>query len=132
MDYIDIKERTLRKVPGYDKLVEFGVLTSFAYPLEDEGLGEVVVATTRVETMLGDTAIAVHPDDKRYSRLHGKFAIHPFNGRRIPIICDAILVDPEFGTGAVKVKVNLALNLFLSRMYRNLDLSLAPADHPGP
>lgn len=132
MDYIDIKERTLRKVPGYDKFVEFGVLTSFAYPLEDEELGEVIVATTRVETMLGDTAVAVHPDDKRYHRLHGKFAIHPFNGRRIPIICDAILVDPEFGTGAVKVKVNLALNLFLFRMYIYFDLSFVPADHPSP
>ncbi|KAM1253883.1 hypothetical protein FF1_041847 [Malus domestica] len=102
VDYIDVKERTLLKVPGYENPVEFGVLTSFAYPLE-EGLGEIVVATTRVETMLGDTAIAVHPNDERYQHLHGKHAIHPFNGRRIRIICDAILVDPEFGTGAVKI-----------------------------
>ncbi|XP_068331229.1 valine--tRNA ligase, mitochondrial 1-like [Pyrus communis] len=102
VDYIDVKERTLLKVPGYENPVEFGVLTSFAYPLE-EGLGEIVVATTRVETMLGDTAIAVHPNDERYQHLHGKHAVHPFNGRRICIICDAILVDPEFGTGAVKI-----------------------------
>ncbi|KAF4384717.1 hypothetical protein F8388_004024 [Cannabis sativa] len=102
VEYEDIKERTLRKVPGYEKPVEFGVLTSFAYPLEED-LGEIVVATTRVETMLGDTAIAVHPDDERYRHLHGKFAIHPFNGRRIPIVCDGILVDPKFGTGAVKI-----------------------------
>ncbi|CAN1299052.1 Valine--tRNA ligase, mitochondrial 1 [Linum perenne] len=86
----------------YDKPVEFGVLTSFAYPLEGD-LGEIVVATTRVETMLGDTAIAVHPDDERYKHLHGKFAVHPFNGRKLPIICDGILVDPNFGTGAVKI-----------------------------
>lgn len=99
---MDIKERTLLSVPEYEHPVEFGILTSFAYPLEG-GLGEIVVATTRVETMLGDTAIAIHPDDKRYSHLHGKYAIHPFNGRRLPIICDAILVDPSFGTGAVKV-----------------------------
>lgn len=66
-------------------------------------MGEIVVATTRVETMLGDTAIAVHSKDKRYSHLHGKNAVHPFNGRKLPIICDDILVDPEFGTGAVKV-----------------------------
>lgn len=91
------------KVPGYKKFVEFGVLTSFAYPLEG-GLGEIVVATTRVETMLGDTAIAVHPEDPRYKHLHGKFAIHPFNDRKLPIVCDAILVDPNFGTGAVKVR----------------------------
>jgi valyl-tRNA synthetase len=77
--------------------------------LEGE-LGEIVVATTRVETMLGDTAIAIHPDDPRYSHLHGKSAIHPFNGRKLPIVCDAILVDPKFGTGAVKVKLFLRLS----------------------
>ena len=57
------------------------------------------MATTRVETMLGDTAIAVHPDDKRYAHLHGKFAVHPFVDRRIPIIADT-MVDINFGTGA--------------------------------
>ena len=51
-------------MPGYAEPVEVGVLTSFAYPLED-GSGEIVVATTRPETMLGDTAVAVHPDDNR-------------------------------------------------------------------
>ncbi|XP_011013563.1 PREDICTED: valine--tRNA ligase-like isoform X1 [Populus euphratica] len=102
VDKIDIKERKFLNIPGYDKQVEFGVLTSFAYPIEG-GLGEIVVSTTRVETMLGDTAIAVHPGDQRYSHLHGKFADHPFNGRKLPIICDAILVDPSFGTGAVKI-----------------------------
>ncbi|WJX89984.1 Valine--tRNA ligase, mitochondrial 1 [Trifolium repens] len=102
VDYIDIKERTLLKVPGYDKPVEFGVLKKFAYTLEGN-LGEIVVATTRIETMLGDTAIAVHPADDRYSQFHGKYAVHPFSGRKIPIICDAILVDPKFGTGAVKI-----------------------------
>lgn len=78
------------------------MLTSFAYPLEGD-LGEIVVATTRVETMLGDTAIAIHPDDPRYKHLHGKFAVHPFNGRRLKIVCDSVLVDMKFGTGAVKV-----------------------------
>ncbi|CAI0442038.1 unnamed protein product [Linum tenue] len=102
VDYMDIKERTKLKVPGYEKEAEFGLLTLFAYPLEGE-LGEIVVATTRVETMLGDTAIAIHPDDKRYIHLHGKFAVHPFNGRKIPIICDKEIVDPTFGTGAVKI-----------------------------
>lgn len=53
--------------------------------------------------MLGDTAIAVHPEDPRYKHLHGKFAKHPFLDRRIPIICDEIVVDMEFGTGAVKI-----------------------------
>ncbi|KAK4481061.1 hypothetical protein RD792_011931 [Penstemon davidsonii] len=102
VEYIEIKERTPLRVPGYDKPVEFGVLTSFAYPLEG-GLGEIIVATTRVETMLGDTAIAIHPNDPRYTHLHGKFAIHPFSGRKLPIVCDAVLVDMNFGTGAVKI-----------------------------
>lgn len=53
--------------------------------------------------MLGDTAVAVHPDDPRYKHLHGKYVIHPINHRRIPIICDPILVDMNFGTGAVKI-----------------------------
>jgi valyl-tRNA synthetase len=74
--------------------VEFGVLTSFAYPLEGD-LGEIVVATTRVETMVVDTVVSIFPDEPRYNHLHGKFAaIHPFNERTLPIICDAILVDP--------------------------------------
>jgi valyl-tRNA synthetase len=64
VDYVDLTGRTLLPVPGYDQPVEFGVMTSFAYPLEG-GDGEIVVATTRVETMLGDTAVAVHPDDDR-------------------------------------------------------------------
>ena len=77
-------------------------LYAFAYPLT-EGGGELVVATTRPETMLGDTAVAVHPNDGRYRHLIGKTLAHPFTGRAIPIIADAILVDPAFGTGAVKI-----------------------------
>ncbi len=79
-----------------------GELFDFAYPLA-EGEGEIVVSTTRPETMLGDTAVAVHPDDPRYKAFVGKFVKHPFVDRLIPIIADAILVDPKFGTGAVKI-----------------------------
>jgi valyl-tRNA synthetase len=78
-----------------------GELFDFAYPIE--GGGEIVVSTTRPETMLGDTAIAVHPDDPRYQRFIGKNVVHPFVDRRFPIIADAQLVDMKFGTGAVKV-----------------------------
>jgi valyl-tRNA synthetase len=78
-----------------------GELFEFAY--EVEGGGEIVVATTRPETMLGDTAVAVHPDDPRYTAFHGKRVKHPFVDRTFPIVTDAILVDPKFGTGAVKV-----------------------------
>ncbi|GAA5835277.1 hypothetical protein JCM11251_006667 [Rhodosporidiobolus azoricus] len=96
--------RTQLSVPGYDakEKFEFGVITSFAYPIEgsDE---KIVIATTRPETLLGDTAIAVHPDDERYKHLHGKYALHPFLDRRLPIITDSIAVDMSFGTGAVKM-----------------------------
>jgi valyl-tRNA synthetase len=78
-----------------------GELFDFAYPIE--GGGEIVVSTTRPETMLGDTAIAVHPDDPRYQKHIGKNVVHPFVDRRFPIIADAQLVDMKFGTGAVKV-----------------------------
>jgi valyl-tRNA synthetase len=81
-----------------------GELYSFAYPIRaEDGGGEIVVATTRPETMLGDTAVAVHPDDPRYQHLIGKTVVHPILGREIPILADAILVDPAFGTGVVKV-----------------------------
>ena len=78
-----------------------GGMWDFAYPIE--GGGEVVVSTTRPETMLGDTAVAVHPDDERYQHLIGKRVVHPLLDRRFPIVADAVLVDPAFGTGAVKV-----------------------------
>src|SRR5207302_4766554 len=61
------------------------------------------IATTRPETMLGDTAVAVHPDDPRYQNLIGRQVELPLTGRRIPIIADGQLVDPSFGTGCVKV-----------------------------
>ena len=69
---------------------------------QDQADDSIVVATTRAETMLGDTAVAVHPDDPRYTRLIGKTVELPLTGRRIPIIADEH-VDPAFGTGAVKV-----------------------------
>ena len=73
----------------------------FAYPLED-GSGEIVVATTRPETMLGDTAVAVHPDDERYKAVVGKAVRLPIVNRPIPIIADEY-PDPEKGSGAVKI-----------------------------
>ncbi len=104
VDHIDLEGQTWRTVPGHDpvKKYEFGMITSFAYKIEGSE-EELVVATTRLETMLGDTAVAVHPDDPRYKHLHGKMLIHPFVDRKIPIITDGVLVDMNFGTGAVKI-----------------------------
>ena len=76
-----------------------GELVSIRY---GDGPDSIVVATTRAETMLGDTAVAVHPDDARYQHLVGRVVELPLTGRRIPVIADEH-VDPEFGTGAVKV-----------------------------
>jgi valyl-tRNA synthetase len=79
-----------------------GSLWHIRYPIADEPARSIIVATTRPETMLGDTAVAVHPNDARYSDLVGKCAVLPLVGRRIPIIADEYS-DPEKGTGAVKI-----------------------------
>ncbi|RZB40421.1 tRNA-synt 1 domain containing protein [Asbolus verrucosus] len=101
VDKIELPGRTFLSVPGYSEKIEFGVLVSFTYPVEgsDE---KIVVATTRIETMLGDTAVAVHPEDERYKHLHGKFVKHPFCDRKLPIVLDEF-VERDFGTGAVKI-----------------------------
>ncbi len=102
-----------------------GELYEFAYPVVDadpaRGATELVVATTRPETMLGDTAVAVHPEDPRYTHLHNKKVQHPFLDRQIPIITDAILVDRTFGTGAVKVTPAHDFNDFATGKRHNLE-----------
>jgi valyl-tRNA synthetase len=107
VEYIDIEKKTRMAVPGHDpsKTYEFGVITSFAYKIKGRPVEEeIVVATTRPETMLGDTAVAVHPDDERYKNLVGSLLVHPFfPDREVRVIADAELVDMSFGTGAVKI-----------------------------
>ncbi|MBA3398062.1 MAG: valine--tRNA ligase [Deltaproteobacteria bacterium] len=91
-----------------DTVEENGSLWELKYPLAD-GSGEIIVATTRPETMLGDTAVAVHPSDERYKHLHGKEVLLPLTDRRIPIVAVELIrdgkpwPDPAFGSGAVKV-----------------------------
>ncbi|KAK3938615.1 tRNA synthetases class I-domain-containing protein [Diplogelasinospora grovesii] len=102
VDNVELAGRTLLDVPGYERKVEFGIIVYFKYPIENSE-ETIEVATTRPETMLGDSGIAVHPEDPRYTHLVGKFAVHPFiKGRRLPIVADTY-VDREFGTGAVKL-----------------------------
>jgi valyl-tRNA synthetase len=82
VDHVDFEKPGKRKVPGYgDKLIEFGVIHSFAYKVVGEDK-EIIVSTTRIETMLGDTAVAVHPQDERYKEFHGKMLQHPFVDRQ--------------------------------------------------
>src|SRR3990167_807693 len=86
--------------------IRYPLAPSLPSPLKGEGKGGgefLTVATTRPETMLGDTAVAVHPDDERYNKFIGKEVLLPLTSRRIPVIGDSILVDLEFGTGAVKI-----------------------------
>jgi len=80
---------------------EDGQMWEIRYPYAD-GSGHLIVATTRPETLLGDTAVAVHPDDARYTSLIGREVVLPLTGRTIPVIADSH-VDPEFGTGCVKI-----------------------------
>eukprot|EP00080_Pristionchus_pacificus_P004401 PDM64421.1 vars-2 [Pristionchus pacificus] len=101
VDKKELTGATKLPVPGYEEKIEFGVIVEFAYKIKDSS-EELVVATTRVETMLGDTAVCVHPEDERYKHLVGKTIVHPFVSREIPIITDDF-VDREFGTGAVKI-----------------------------
>ena len=104
MDEFPVDQPTKLRIPGHKDTYEFGVLIDFAYKLKKNPNKEIIVSTTRIETMLGDTAVAVHPEDDRYKDLIGEELVHPFfPDREIKIISDEILVDKNFGTGAVKV-----------------------------
>ncbi|MEA3222933.1 MAG: class I tRNA ligase family protein, partial [Thermodesulfobacteriota bacterium] len=99
---------------------ENGFFWYIRYPFAN-GAGEIVVATTRPETMLGDTAVAVHPSDKRYASVVGKEVILPIMDRKIPVIADP-MVSPEFGTGAVKITPAHDLNDFELGLRHDLDV----------
>ena len=100
-----------------------GHIWTIKYPIAGSAAGEALhVATTRPETMLGDTAVAVHPDDPRYKHLIGKMVDLPLTGRQIPIIADPILVDPAFGTGCVKVTPAHDPNDYLAGLRNNLPM----------
>lgn len=101
VENLEIHGKTELFVPNYEKTVQFGIITNIAYKVVGSN-EEVVVATTRPETLLGDVAVAVHPNDNRYSHLQNTQLWHPFRKEAIPLIFDES-VDPEFGTGAVKI-----------------------------
>ena len=121
VNFEDISKPTKFQVPGHPSWYEFGTLTEFAYKVKDS-TEEIVVATTRIETMLGDTAVAVHPDDPRYKHLIGKELVHPFvPTRSMRIIADSELVDMNFGTGAVKITPAHDPNDFICGNKHNLE-----------
>jgi valyl-tRNA synthetase len=98
-----------------------GHMWHFRYLLTD-GSGELAIATTRPETMLGDTAVAVHPEDERYKEFIGKTVKLPIVDREIPVIADEILVDPKFGTGCVKVTPAHDPNDYDTGLRHNLEM----------
>ncbi|XP_019766306.2 valine--tRNA ligase isoform X2 [Dendroctonus ponderosae] len=128
VDRVRVEAATDFRVPGYEKPVKFGVLTKFAYKLS-ESLEEIVVATTRPETILGDVAVAVNPQDSRYAHFVGKRLQHPFRPDLIPVIADN-MVDPLFGTGAVKITPAHDPDDFLTGKRHNLRF-LAVIDEQG-
>ncbi len=97
-----------------------GKIYEIRYPVIGSKTEHIVVATTRPETMLGDTAVAVNSGDERYRHLHGKKVLLPLMNREIPIITDDILANPEFGTGAVKVTPSHDPNDFEAGLRNNL------------
>ncbi|ETW07864.1 valine-tRNA ligase [Aphanomyces invadans] len=103
VDTVPLTKRTLLPIPGHAKPVEFGVMHRFKYKVDGATAEFVEVDTTRPETILGDVALAIHPDDPRYFHLHGKHVVHPFTNERLPIVLDGVLVDPALGTGVVKI-----------------------------
>jgi valyl-tRNA synthetase len=123
IDEIELDGPSLLSVPLHKGKYEFGVLIDFAYKLKEDPSKEIIVSTTRIETMLGDVAVAVHPDDSRYKHLIGKELIHPFfPDRHMKIIADPILVNMEFGTGAVKITPGHDPNDFLCGQRHNLPI----------
>lgn len=101
IDWLHFDQPRKITVPGREQPVEYGTLHSFAYPLEN-GDGEIVVSTTRLECLVGDTAVAVNPTDARYASLIGCRVMHPLTGKLLPVIGDE-RIDMNFGTGAMKV-----------------------------
>ena len=108
---------------------ENGHLWHMRYPLSN-GKGNLVVATTRPETMLGDCAVAIHPGDDRYKHLLGEFVDLPLTGRRIPIIADEY-VDPEFGTGCVKITAAHDFNDYQVWQRHRDEQAIADQPHGG-
>lgn len=122
LEDLELDKPTMLTIPQHSGKYEFGVLIDFAYKLKKDPNKEIIVSTTRIETMLGDTAVAVHPEDDRYKDLIGEEIVHPFfPDRKMKIIADPILVDKSFGTGAVKITPAHDPNDFACGKRHNLD-----------
>ncbi|PWA00274.1 hypothetical protein BB558_003668 [Smittium angustum] len=113
VDHIELDTPTFIKVPGSKKPILFGVMYDFVYTVVDKQrkeIGKVTISTTRPETILGDVAVAIHPQDDRYMKYHDQYVLHPVSQEMIPIVTDPVLVDKDFGTGVVKITPSHDLN----------------------
>ena len=122
VDYVELEGRTYLPVKTHKGNLndaigryELGVLTSFAYPIENSEEC-IIVATTRLETMLGDSAVAIHPQGPRYKHLHGKYVIHPFSQRKIPKTKHSLYILPTHQVSTTKwhhaVNISFHLQIF--------------------
>ncbi len=102
VQYQSIEKPIKVSIPNYHTKLELGYIYKFKFPIADSD-EFLEIYTTRPETMLGDTAVAIHPQDPRYQHLHGKYIDHPLKKTRIPIILDDQIVKMDFGSGAVKI-----------------------------
>ncbi|MEJ2452752.1 MAG: valine--tRNA ligase [Candidatus Thiodiazotropha sp.] len=109
---------------------EYGHMWHMRYPLSN-GQGHLTVATTRPETMLGDCAVAVNPHDERYKHLIGELLELPLTGRKIPIIADEEHVDPEFGTGCVKITPAHDFNDYAVWLRHRDEITISEQIHGG-
>lgn len=121
VEHREINEPIKLSAYGHDpkKLYDFGLIYDFAYKLEDGS--EICVSTTRPETVPGDVAVAVHPDDPRYKPFHNKQLIHPIHKTKVPLVLDTY-VDMNFGTGAVKITPAHDMNDFDIAIRHNLPM----------
>ncbi|KAH0486047.1 MAG: uncharacterized protein KVP18_003862, partial [Porospora cf. gigantea A] len=103
VDPMEVSKPDRIRIPGYEKTIEVGMLWHFKYPVKGQTDRHIEVATTRLETMLGDVAVAVHPEDARYKDLVGCELEHPFLPERKIVVVSDTYVSQEFGTGAVKI-----------------------------
>ncbi|XP_054720474.1 valine--tRNA ligase-like [Uloborus diversus] len=101
VDHVEIPGKTKIRIPGLADPVELGLLDYFYYPIANSS-DKILLATTRLETMLGDSAVAVNPNDSRHSHLVGKWVAHPYTGEHLPIIADES-INKDFGSGVLKV-----------------------------
>ena len=128
VDYEEVAKRTLLPIPGMTDKVEVGVIVTFKYPIKDRPDEYIQVATTRLETMLGDVAVAVNPEDERYKHLLGCTLVHPFfPDREMTIIADSY-VEKAFGTGCVKITPGHDPNDFAIGKRHNLPMLNILAD----